>query len=73
MLRALDRGLVGGPELFAALFRSNPPQRVLRFLDGSSSRREEVALMATAPTWPMLRASVGDAAARVRRRRSTRA
>ena len=70
MLRALDRGLVGGPELFAALFRHNPPQRVLRFLDGRSSRREELALMATAPTVPMLRASLGDAAARARRRRT---
>jgi lycopene beta-cyclase len=69
MLRALDRGLLGGPELLVSLFRRNPPQRVLRFLDGRSSRREELALMATAPTWPMLRATAEDAVARARRRR----
>jgi lycopene beta-cyclase len=69
MLRALDRGLIGGPELFVSLFQGNPTDRVLRFLDGRSTRREELALMMTAPTRPMVRATVGDAAARVRRRR----
>jgi lycopene beta-cyclase len=68
MLRALDRGLLSGPELFASLFRGNPPDRVLRFLDGRSTRREEVALMTTAPTWPMVRATIGDVGARARRR-----
>jgi lycopene beta-cyclase len=69
MLRALDRGLLGGPELFVSLFRGNPTDRVLRFLDGRSTRREELALMTTAPTWPMVRATIEDAAARARRRR----
>jgi len=69
LLRALDRGLVAGPELFAALFDRQPTDRVLRFLDGASSPREELAVMASVPTWPMVRATLGDAAARARRRR----
>jgi lycopene beta-cyclase len=73
MLRALDRGLVGGPELFVRLFDRNPADRVLRFLDGASSPREDLALMTTAPVGPMMRAGVGDARARWRRRRGSSA
>jgi lycopene beta-cyclase len=68
MLRALDRGPVGGPDLFVQLFDRNPPQRVLRFLDGATSPLEDLAIMRTAPTAAMARASVGDLAARLRRR-----
>jgi lycopene beta-cyclase len=68
MLRAFDRGQVGGPELFVRLFDRNPPQRVLRFLDGATSPLEDLALMRTAPVPTMLRAAAGDAAARLRRR-----
>jgi lycopene beta-cyclase len=69
MLRALERDLVAGPELLVSLFDGNPAERVLRFLDGLTSRREELAILAAAPTVPMLRATVGDARARLRRRR----
>jgi lycopene beta-cyclase len=72
MLRALDRGLVGGPELFVSLFDSNPPSRVLRFLDGATAPWEDLALMTTAPVGPMLRAGAGDVVARWRRRRVVR-
>jgi lycopene beta-cyclase len=68
MLRALDRGLAGGPDLFVGLFDRNPPQRVLRFLDGATSPLEDLALMRSAPMVAMARASVGDVAARARRR-----
>jgi lycopene beta-cyclase len=68
LLRALDRGLVDGSELFARLLLQNPPARVLRFLDGRSSPLDELRIMATAPTVPMARSTVGDTAARVRRR-----
>ena len=71
LLRALDRGLVSGPELFTGLFASNPPGRVLRFLDGASSPAEEIALMAGTPLAAMARAaaSLGRAQSRL----STRA
>ena len=58
LLHALDRGLVRGPELFAQLLLGNPPERVLRFLDGRSSPLEELGIMASTPTLPMMRATV---------------
>ncbi|PWJ55804.1 lycopene beta-cyclase [Quadrisphaera granulorum] len=69
LLRALldgpRRGGIDGPEFFVRLFTSNPPQRVLRFLDGLTCPTEELALMATSPRGPMLRAAAADAAWRL--------
>ncbi|MFC4016995.1 lycopene cyclase family protein [Micromonospora sp. GCM10011542] len=67
-LRALDRGSVGGPEFFDRLFDRNPPERVLRFLDGTTSPAEEVAVMNSTRLRPMIAATAGDAAHRVRDR-----
>jgi lycopene beta-cyclase len=67
-LRALDRGYLSGPEWFTRLFADNPSDRVVRFLDGLSSPADELALMWTTPTSPMLRATIEDAAARASRR-----
>jgi lycopene beta-cyclase len=72
MLRALDQGLTTGPDLFVRLFDRNPPERVLRFLDGSTSFAEDLALMRTAPVLAMGRAAGGNLLARGRRRRSGR-
>jgi lycopene beta-cyclase len=68
LLRALDQGYVDGPELFTGLFASNPSERVVRFLDGLSSPRDELAVMRSAPMLPMVRATIEDAVARGRRR-----
>ncbi|HET9656624.1 MAG TPA: lycopene cyclase family protein, partial [Kineosporiaceae bacterium] len=68
LLRALDAGLVDGPELFARLFRRNPPARVLRFLDGASTPVEELAVMLSAPVPGMTLAAAVDALARLRPR-----
>ena len=68
MLRALDHGLVRGPDLFMRLFERNPPDRVLRFLDGETSLLEEIALMRAAPRLAMGRAAGGNVVARGRRR-----
>jgi lycopene beta-cyclase len=68
LLRALDRGYAPGPELFTGLFERNPPQRVLRFLDGATRPAEDLAIMATSPRLPMLRAGAEDAAHRAARR-----
>jgi lycopene beta-cyclase len=64
-LRALDRGLTDGVAFFGRLFDRNPPERVLRFLDGTTSWREDLNLMASAPPLPMIRAATGDAFARL--------
>jgi lycopene beta-cyclase len=68
MLRALDQGLAGGPDLFVRLFDHNPAERVLRFLDGETSLREDLALMRASPVLAMGRAAGGNLVARGRRR-----
>lgn len=55
LLRALDLGNLDGAGYFAHLFATQPADRVLRFLDGLSSRRDELAIMAGSPWLPMLR------------------
>ncbi|MEV0155221.1 lycopene cyclase family protein [Micromonospora sp. NPDC050686] len=67
-LRALDRGLVGGPEFFQRLFDRNPAERVLRFLDGETSPVEDLAVMRSSPLLPMTSAVLGDAVGRLRGR-----
>ena len=64
LLRALDGGFLSGAEFFAGLFERQPTERVLRFLDGSTTLREELAVMASAPRAPMLRAVLAGALAR---------
>ncbi len=73
MLRALDRGHTPGPELFCRLFDRNPPARVLRFLDGATTRREELRVLSSSPMPAMTRAALGDALTRGGRRLSGRA
>lgn len=58
LLRALDGGLLDGASFFADLFARQPTERVLRFLDGSTSLREDLAVMASAPAATMLRAAL---------------
>ncbi|MFI7608382.1 lycopene cyclase family protein [Micromonospora sp. NPDC049366] len=67
-LRALDRGSVDGPGFFDGLFARNPAQRVLRFLDGATTPAEELAVMRSTPLLPMVAATAGDAAHRLRDR-----
>lgn len=58
LLRALDSGLLDGAAFFADLFEAQPTERVLRFLDGSTTVREDLAVMASAPKAAMLRAAL---------------
>jgi len=68
MLRGIDAGHLDGPAFFARLFAANPPQRVLRFLDGRTRISDEVALMRTAPAASMVRSGVETLGLRLRRR-----
>ncbi len=68
LLRALDRGYVDGPKLFAGLFADNPSDRVIRFLDGTSSPADELAIMSSTPMTAMTRSAVEDATGRLKRR-----
>ncbi|MEV4493880.1 lycopene cyclase family protein [Micromonospora coxensis] len=67
-LRAWDRGAVDGPQFFDRLFDRNPPERVLRFLDGATGVAEDLAVMRSSPLLPMTSAVAGDAAGRLRAR-----
>ncbi|MEU0086663.1 lycopene cyclase family protein [Streptomyces sp. NPDC006274] len=58
LLRALDSGRIDGPDFFTRLFRSTPPERLLRFLDGATSPWEEWGIGLRTPVGPMLRTAV---------------
>ncbi len=58
LLRALDSGELDGAAFFAQLFADHPTERVLRFLDGGTTLREDLALMASAPRAAMVRTAL---------------
>jgi len=49
-----------GAQLFVNLFDKNPAERVLRFLDQESSFTDELAIMASSPTIPFVKAMVKE-------------
>ncbi|WP_326598330.1 lycopene cyclase family protein [Streptomyces sp. NBC_01803] len=55
LLRALATGRIDGAEFFTGLFRGVPTERLLRFLDGRSTLREDLAIGLRTPVRPMLR------------------
>ena len=48
----------GGADVFVRLFRAHPAERVLRFLDGSTTPAEDLAVMRSAPRAAMVRAAL---------------
>lgn len=58
-LRVLQTAPERGPALFDSLFRSTPPDRLERFLSGSTQASDRVSVMASLPTMPFLRAATG--------------
>ncbi len=58
LLRALDDDAVDGAAFFTQLFREQPTERVLRFLDGTTSPVEDLAVMAAAPKTAMIRTAL---------------
>lgn len=69
-LQALAGERIDGPDFFTGLFAAQPAPRVLRFLDGVSTLGEEVAVIASAPILPMIRAAIDDTTARIRASRA---
>lgn len=55
LLRALDTGRIDGPAFFTDLFRRVPAERLLRFLDGTTSLLDEWRIGLCTPVRPMLR------------------
>lgn len=72
LLRALDQGLVDGPALLTGLFTDHSPATVLRFLDGTTTVTEDLAIMRSAPPAAMMRSASADAMWRARQRLRTR-
>ncbi|MEW2288379.1 lycopene cyclase family protein [Streptomyces sp. NPDC047841] len=58
LLRALASGRVDGPALFCGLFAHVPAPRLLRFLDGRTCLREDLAIGLRTPIGPMLRSAL---------------
>ncbi|MFK4066462.1 lycopene cyclase family protein [Streptomyces sp. NPDC029674] len=58
LLRALHTGRVSGAEFFTGLFRQVPMERLLRFLDGRTSTREDLFIGLRTPVRPMLRTAL---------------
>ncbi|PIE26057.1 MAG: lycopene cyclase [Micrococcales bacterium] len=57
MLRALADGRLAGAPFFTRLWQANPPVRVLEFLQGTSTPRQEAAVIGTCPSLAMLGAA----------------
>jgi lycopene beta-cyclase len=50
LLRILHEKKMSGAEIFAAIFRNNPPERILCFLDNESSLTQDLQIMASVPS-----------------------
>lgn len=50
LLNVLSNKRMAGDQIFSNLFRKNPVQRILRFLDNQSSLQDDFAIMASVPT-----------------------
>lgn len=60
LLQVLAQRKMRGAEIFAAIFRHNPPQRVLRFLDNESNIAEDLQIMRSVPTAVFLPAALQE-------------
>jgi len=61
LLNVLDAGRMPGHRFFANLFRHNPIQRVLRFLDEETTITEDMALMSSVELMPFVVATLAVA------------
>ena len=60
MLNVLCNRKMEGNEIFARIFRHNPAQRVLRFLDNESTVWEDLQIMRSVPTGIFLPAALQE-------------
>jgi lycopene beta-cyclase len=56
LLHVVQRHAESGRPIILRLFRNNPVQRIFRFLDEDGDWRDNLALMATVPPLPFIRA-----------------
>ena len=60
LLNILQQKKMGGDKIFEQLFKKNPPQRVLRFLDNETNFSEELKIMASVPAVIFLPAALNE-------------
>jgi len=58
LLRVLTDAVVPGKKIFTDLFKNNPVQSVLKFLDNETSLSEELKIISSLPTLPFLKAGI---------------
>ncbi|QQS43113.1 MAG: lycopene cyclase [Acidobacteriota bacterium] len=67
LLDVLEKGTPPAAEVFERLFRRNPSDRVLRFLDEDASVSEDLRLMSTVELGPFTRSALLELARRIRK------
>ncbi|MEI6582775.1 MAG: lycopene cyclase family protein [Chitinophagia bacterium] len=60
LLNVLSNEQMAGDQIFTALFRKNPVQRIFRFLDNKSSLGDDFSIMASVPTRVFLPAALQE-------------
>ncbi len=60
LLNVLCKHKMNGDEIFSRIFRHNPPQRVLRFLDNETTFIEDLQIMRSVPTAIFLPAALQE-------------
>ncbi len=60
LLNVLHNQKMNGGEIFARIFKNNPPDRVLRFLDNESTLWEDLCIMQSVPTGIFLPAALHE-------------
>lgn len=60
LLHVLHYKKLNGDKIFADIFRKNPPQRVLRFLDNETSLWDDLHIMNSVPTSIFLKAAIQE-------------
>ena len=58
LLQILYQNTLPGKQVFTDLFKNNPADKVLKFLDNETSLQEELKIISTLPTIPFLKAAV---------------
>jgi lycopene beta-cyclase len=60
LLNVLSNERMAGDQIFAAIFRKNPVQRIFRFLDNQSSLGDDFSIMTSVPTRVFLPAALQE-------------
>lgn len=60
LLNVLSTGKLAGHKVFTELFKNNPPDRILRFLDNDTALMEELRILTSLPQWPFMKAGIQE-------------